>query len=386
MVELKDFKLVYGGTTLYFGSDSTEKIREHIAGKKRALIVTGRRSARESGALKDVESVLEDLKIERKIFDRVSFNPTVEIVEEIVEELKSFSPDFIVAIGGGSVIDSAKLASAAYAESRNPADYIKGRAKAQKHLFLVAVNLTHGTGTEIDRYAVATISQTKEKLGTIVAYPDVSVDNPKYLLTLSRNQTIFTSLDALYHALESSISSSSNALVIDLSRAAVEKIFSYLGKAVSNPRDIESRYMLLYSSMLAGIAIDLAGTSIIHGLEHGLSGVEPGLEHGAGLAIIGPTLMKVLYRVRTEEAYAVMRIIDPELRPLAEDAERAGESLARFQESVGFNLSLADYGFDEKKLREAIEVSWPLFNGRLIPGVLEMGKEQIFSLLRPLLK
>jgi len=383
--ELKDFRLAYGETILYFGPNSTEKIKDHIRGMKRALAVTGKRSARESGALSDIEKILGELGIEMRIYDRVHSNPTVEIVEEIVGELRDYKADFIIAIGGGSVIDSAKLASASYAENRRPEDYLKGNHRASKHLYLVAFNLTHGTGTEIDRYAVATITRTKEKLGTSVAYPNVSVDNPRYLLTLSRNQTLFTSLDALYHALESSVSPASNVMVRDLSRAAVAKIREYLRRAVDSPRDLEARYMLLYASMAAGIAIDMAGTSIIHGLEHGLSGVVPQLEHGAGLAIIGPELMKVLYRAKPREAWEVLSLLDPSLQPRAEDAERAGESLRKFQESAGFSLRLSDYGFSEAELREAVSVAWPLFESRITPEIPPLSREDVFSILRKLL-
>ncbi|MGC8997248.1 MAG: iron-containing alcohol dehydrogenase [Fervidicoccaceae archaeon] len=385
MNDLKTFKFNYGGTILYFGPESTERIRDHLEGKKKALIVTGKRSAKESGALSDIEKILDELHIERKIYDGVRFNPTVEIVEEIIGEMRSLGADFLIAIGGGSVIDSAKLASVAYVEDRKPEEYLKGYARASKHLFLVAVNLTHGTGTEIDRYAVATITRTREKLGTAVAYPDVSVDNPKYMISLSKNQTLFTSLDALYHALESSVSPASNVLVRDLSRTAIEKIISYLKKAVENPKDLEARYMLLYASMLAGVAIDMAGTSIIHGLEHGLSGVVPNLEHGAGLAIIGPELFKLLYRAKPQEAWEAMRALDPTLRPNKEDAERAGESILKFQRSVGFSLTLSEYGFNDRKLREAIDVAWPLFQSRLMPELPEIGKEEIFSILKALL-
>jgi alcohol dehydrogenase YqhD (iron-dependent ADH family) len=120
-------------------------------------------------------------------------------------------------------------------------------------------------------------------------------------------------------------------------------------------------------------------------LEHGLSGVVPNLEHGAGLAIIGPELFKLLYRAKPQEAWEAMRALDPTLRPNKEDAERAGESILKFQRSVGFSLTLSEYGFNDRKLREAIDVAWPLFQSRLMPELPEIGKEEIFSILKALL-
>lgn len=168
----------------------------------------------------------------------------------------------------------------------------------------------------------------------------------------------------------------------DLSESAVRYIVKYLGNAVSNPRDIEARYWLLYASMLAGISIDYSFTTIIHAQEHGLSGVNPRLEHGAGLAIIGPYFLPILYKAFPEEANRILRIIDPSLRPVPEDAERASIALKKFQESVGFKYTLRDYGFDEDTLKEAVEVSWPLLEPRIPKEKYSITKELAYELLK----
>jgi alcohol dehydrogenase len=154
----KDFSLSFRETTLYFGINSTERISRSIKGFRRALIVTGKTSAKKSGALDDILKILNENDIEYTIYDSVTSNPTVDKIEEITEKGKIFDTDLIIAIGGGSVIDSAKFASVILSIGGNPVDYIKRKIKPVSHTFLVAINLTQGTGTEDDRYAVATIS------------------------------------------------------------------------------------------------------------------------------------------------------------------------------------------------------------------------------------
>ncbi|MGB9830529.1 MAG: iron-containing alcohol dehydrogenase [Fervidicoccus fontis] len=381
MSSTKDFSLSFRETILYFGINSTERISRSIKGFRRALIVTGKTSAKKSGALDDILKILNENDIEYTIYDSVTSNPTVDKIEEITEKGKIFDTDLIIAIGGGSVIDSAKFASVILSIGGNPVDYIKRKIKPVSHTFLVAINLTHGTGTEVDRYAVATISETKEKLGSSIAYPNISVDNPRYMVSLSPQQTLFTSIDAFYHALESSIVESSNPYVQDLSEKSAYYIKTYIQVAMKNPSDIEARYWLLYASMLAGISIDLAGTSIIHGMEHGLSGVNPSLEHGAGLAIIGPLFLPLLYKAFPENSWKVMKVLDPSLRPTPEDAEKAGKILDEFQKSIGFNYALKDYGFDKEWLKDAVEAGWRIFEPRIPKDKFILTKEQVYNML-----
>ncbi len=104
--------------------------------------------------------------------------------------------DLVIAIGGGSVIDTAKVASVVAASGGRVEDYLYFRMKTKRMIPLIAINLTHGTGTEIDRYAVITIDETRGKRGIGIRYPDISFDDPRYTLTLPENQTLYTSLDA----------------------------------------------------------------------------------------------------------------------------------------------------------------------------------------------
>jgi len=356
---LPRFSLRYAGTQLFFGPETVENLEKWVSQFKRVYLVTGRKSAEVSGALKDVTQILERAGVKYERFSEVFPNPTDTLVNRLGELMWRFGAEAVIAIGGGSVIDTAKNASVVAACGGTIEDYIKGRREVREALPIAAVNLTHGTGTEVDRYAVTTIERTKEKISLAhpAIYPKISIDDPRYLLTLPKNQTIYTTLDALYHAIESATTRDSPPIVEPIAEEAVKLIARYLPKAVENPRDLEARYWLLYASMLAGIAIDLGRTHLVHAIEHALSGLRPELPHGAGLAIIGPRIVEATYRARPEKTWRLLRHLDPELEPREEHAPRAAKAVEEFQKRVGFSEKLRDYGFSEADEPKVVELT-----------------------------
>jgi len=311
------------------------------------FIVTSRRAARVSGALDDVLSILTKLGVKYEHYDGVVPNPSTRIANDVGERVWRFGAEAIVAIGGGSVIDVAKIASIIAECGGKAEEYIKRVREVCAALPVAAINLTHGTGSEINRYAVATIEETHEKLSVASdhIYPAISIDDPRYLKTLPKNQTIYTSLDALYHAIEAATTKTSSPYTVMLGEEVVKLIAKWLPVALQQPENLEARYWLLYASMLAGIAIDHGRTHLVHAMEHALSGLKPELAHGAGLAILGPHIVIHIYRAMPEVMHRLLRHLDPSLEPTPDHAEKASEALARFQRSVGFTERLSDYGF-----------------------------------------
>jgi alcohol dehydrogenase class IV len=441
----KKFKVRIGEVDLYFGPGVlVENISRALEGVGKAMIVTSRSAAKVSGALRDVVGALEKSSIEYRVYDKVTPNPSTSIVDELIEELEVFNPSALIAIGGGSVIDTAKLASILYGSGLKTIDYILGAkpgfprgnllniskyffasgfpgsvrvftaslpglsglhitqkplihiednnssskthhpqentrreinkfkpathsysqpittifrsVTGSKGLKLIAVNLTHGTGSEVDRFAVATITGTIEKRGMAVRYPDISFDDPVYTLTLSRDQTLYTTIDAFYHAYESATSNRSNLLVLSLAEESVKYITMYLRRALEKPRDLEARTMLLYSSMLAGVCIDTtSGTHLIHALEHGFSGFKPELPHGAGLAILGPRIVYYTHKAVPEQSARILKHIDPSIKPISDDADKAMKAVKEFQDNHGFNKRLSDYGIAVSDLKQILD-------------------------------
>lgn len=351
---LESFKIYNGGVKLYFGRDVVSRIKRYLKQYKNLLIVTGRKSATISGALPDVSRILDELGIDYRVYSGVRANPDTSIVEGIVEEYRGYGSDGFIAIGGGSVIDAVKAARAVIAGGGRIEDYLLGGRKPPVNQpFLLAVNLTHGTGTEIDRYSVVTITREKLKIGFSAGYPDISIDDPYYTRTLPRNQTIYTSLDAFAHAVESATSTLSSPYTRLLAREAVKLIVEYLPRSLEDPGDLEARYWLLYASMIAGIGIDHGATHLGHGLEHVLSGFNPDLPHGAGLGILYRKLIEVFYQYFPETLAEILKPLNENLKPRSEDAVKARRAYEEFLERIGFSEKLRDYGFDEDIVGEA---------------------------------
>ncbi|MGC8581321.1 MAG: iron-containing alcohol dehydrogenase [Thermoplasmata archaeon] len=374
-----NFDLNYQGVKLYFGEGSVTKLSAHIKGLEKVIIVMGKSSGIKSGAFDDVKHELEKYNTKYYVYDGITPNPTVQQAQTLVELLRKESADGIVAIGGGSVIDTAKVAGVAKAENGNVMDYFLYRKKATKTFPLFVVNLTHGTGTEVDRYSVLTESETKKKRGMVTIYPTVSADDPKYLISLQKDQTIFTSLDAFYHSYESSTKISSSPYVDAHSNVAVSTIQKWLPKTLGELSNKDYRYWLLYASMMAGIAIDLAGTHIIHLIEHAISGTNPYVPHGAGLAIIGPRAVYYVHKFIPEKSAPILSILDPNIMSVKDDAEKAEKALKKFQENIGFKQTLGDYGIGRDDVKNIVNMALESLKlqGKGIPILKEEDIEDI---------
>jgi alcohol dehydrogenase len=361
---MKPFNIYNGGVKLFFGVNRLDEVKPLLRGFRKLLIVTGRRSAKVSGALDDIVNLLNSLGIGYEQYDRVKPNPDKYVVEEIAEVYRSGGFDGFVAIGGGSVIDSAKAARVVVSGGGSIEDYLYHRRRIpEKQPFLLAVNLTHGTGTEIDRYSVVSIPEKREKIGFGAGYPTASIDDPRYTLTLPRNQTIYTSIDAFAHSVESSTSILASPYTELLSSEAIRLIVEYLPKTLSDPKNIEYRYWLLYASMIAGISIDHGVTHLGHGLEHVLSGINPSLPHGAGLAILYKSLIKIFYQHNPETMAKLLKPLDPGLRPILDDSVKAQKAYNRFLERIGFDESLSSYGFGRDDIGEIVKLymDYPIY-------------------------
>ncbi|MEM0226396.1 MAG: iron-containing alcohol dehydrogenase [Thermofilaceae archaeon] len=370
---LKSFKYRYAGIELYFGPGAISGLEDWLKRHERVLIVTGRRSAKESGALDDALKILSRHGVAYEVFSDVTPNPWASQADRMAERAWSMGAEAILAIGGGSVIDAAKVAAMIAVSGGRASDYVYGRRRARGCLPVYAINLTHGTGTEVDRYSVLTVDETREKRGMVSIYPTASVDDPLYTLTLPRDQTIYVSLDVFYHAYESATQRDSPPIVELLSAEAVRLLGMWLPRAVENLNDLEARYWLLYASMLAGVAIDISGTHVNHLLEHELSGANPRLAHGCGLALLGPRVVYYTHKLAPQASAAVLRALEPSIRPVPDDAEKAMRVVKEFQESVGFRERLSDYGFSESDLRAI---------ARKHAGLMGFSEEQLFDILK----
>ena len=352
-------------TTLFFGIDaihSFEKIAKYIVTQDLSplLIITGKSSYKKCGAWNVVKEILESYEIEYAHYDGVSSNPTIEMVQTAFEFGRGIGAKSVLGIGGGSVIDVSKATAVLIANKDISARelYLK-RPQVNPAVPIFAINTTHGTGTEVDRFAVATIPEERAKISIAYdsIYPTFSIDDPSLTTKLPRDQTIYVTIDALSHALESMTSKYSNPFTVNLATQASHRIFENLPKALDYPEDVEVRYWLLYASMIAGITLDNSRAHLAHALEHPISAVKPEVPHGLGLALLLPVVIEKAYEAFPDVLSVALRPIANDLRGLPEEGKKARKALEEWISSLGLNKRLSDLGFCEEDVDELVRIA-----------------------------
>lgn len=346
-------------TVLYLGAGATAALEQvfshyHSRGVTRAGIITGKGSYIKSGAWQRVLSFVDGL-FEFQHFDGVEPNPTTELLDRVVSYFKDFGPQLFIAIGGGSVIDTTKAVSALIrAEGVRADDLYTYKWNPEDALPVVAINLTHGTGSEVDRYAVATIKGTPYKGGIAhrCLYPEYAIDDPELMITLSEAQTRYTTIDAMAHLIEGATTLKASPFTVMLAREGIAKIARWLPVALKEPENIEARYHLLYASVLGGLAIDSAVVHLTHPMEHLLSAKNSALPHGLGLALLLPSVVEAIYPAVAEVVEEIMEPLIGRPGRVANRAVYIRDALRQWFFEVGFRECLSDYGFSEKDVPE----------------------------------
>ncbi|MGE4564255.1 MAG: iron-containing alcohol dehydrogenase [Victivallaceae bacterium] len=357
--EVKEFRLK---TLVYFGCGAIRKIEDIAAalakrGIKKILVVSGRGAYKSTGAWDHVVPALARHGIDYALYDRVTPNPTTLQIDEAV----ALAPDAgaVLAIGGGSPIDAGKSAAILLAyPDRNADELYKYEFTPEKAVPVIAINLTHGTGTEVDRFAVATIpvDEYKPAIAYDCIYPEWAIDDPALMTGLGEKQTRFVSIDAVNHSVEAVTSIVASPLSISLGREAIALVAKFLPVALKSPDDLTARYYLLYASLLAGVAFDNGVLHYTHALEHPLSAVKPDLTHGLGLAILLPAVVKHVYPVRPKVLADVLAPLVPGLEGNPVEADQAAIGVENWLRSVGVTEKLSDEGFKAADLDRLVEL------------------------------
>jgi len=243
--------MFYCPTRIIFARNAVQKAKSHIASLgKRALIVTGKKSAKQSGALVDVLAVLTESCVSYVLFDSVTENPALDIVMEGKSVFLQNDCDFVIGIGGGSPIDAAKAISLAAANALNRDELYN--ISAFKSVYpILAIPLTAGTGTEATQYSVLSDPLTKKKagFGSDLAFPVLAVLDPQYTITLPIKVTLHTALDALSHLLEGLYSNQRSPLVYPFIYKGIASIIKFLPIVLSQPENYPAREELMRDAL-----------------------------------------------------------------------------------------------------------------------------------------
>ncbi len=372
-------------TLIYFGCGAIHKIND-IAdqllakGIKKVLIVSGRGAYKATGAWDVIAPALEKRNIAYFLYDKVTPNPTVDQIDEAVASAKDAQA--VIAIGGGSPIDAGKSAAILLAyPGKTASELYEMKFTPETAVPIVAVNLTHGTGTEADRFAVATILEKEYKpaIAYDCIYPTWSIDDPALMTGLSAQQTRFVSIDAVNHCIEAATGKAASPLSVSLAREVLALVARYLPEAEKDPKNLEARYYLLYASMLAGVAFDNGLLHYTHALEHPLSGVKPDLAHGLGLAMIVPAVVKEIYPYRAEILADILAPMVPGLKGEADEADKAAKGLEKWLADSKVPQKLTDEGFTAGNIDRLVELAFttPSLDGLLALAPNEADRDAV---------
>lgn len=340
-------------TTCYLGVGAIHKMKKIAAalfehGLRKVIVVTGKASHIKTGAWPVVQKCLEEQGISYILYSKVTPNPTADEVDEAAKEARSFGADCVIAIGGGSPIDAGKsIAVLISYPDKTSRDLYEFKFKPMKAAPIIAVNLTHGTGTEVDRFAVVTIPEKEYKpaIAYDCIYPLYAIDDPSLMTLLPSDQTVYVSIDAVNHVIEAATTIQDNPFAITLAKETIRLVNTYLPFAKENPNDLKARYFLLYASMIAGISFDNGLLHFTHALEHPLSGVKPDLTHGLGLALLLPAVIKEIYPAKAEILAEIFSPILPELTGTQSEAQQASSGIRNWLIKMGVKGTLKDEGF-----------------------------------------
>ncbi|MCI1681129.1 MAG: iron-containing alcohol dehydrogenase [Bacteroides sp.] len=275
-------------TKLFFGCGSINNLATApLPGKKALIVISAGTSMRKYGYLEKVENAIAQNGATSVVYDKILPNPTNAHVMEAAEICRREKCDFVIGLGGGSSIDSAKSIAVMACNDGDYWDYIgggSGKGKPIKGaLPVVAIPTTAGTGTEMDPWTVITNGNEKIGYGNEHTFPVFSIVDPDLMMSVPAHLTAYQGFDAFFHASEGYLANIANPISRLYSLKSIALLYQFLPRAVADGDDVEARTNVALASTLAGIVESTSGCISQHSLEHAMSAFYPKLPHGAGL-------------------------------------------------------------------------------------------------------
>ena len=315
-------------------------------GFKKALVVTDKFLV-SCGIAEKVTNVLKEQNIEFVIYDEVLPNPTCEVVNNGLIELKRHECDFVVSIGGGSPQDTAKAVALLATNGGDIRTYEGVNVTKNKALPIVAVNTTAGTSSEVTINYVITDEERHVKMVMVDknSLVTITVNDPELMVNKPAALTAATGMDALTHAIETLVTPGAYAVTDATALDAVKIIFEYLPRAVKNGQDIEAREQMVYAIFLGGIAFSNAGLGNVHAMAHQLGGVYD-LPHGVCNAMLLPHVEEVNAKHVPEKFVAIAKVLDYDVKGKSADecAAYVIERIKELSKEVGIPQTLTELG------------------------------------------
>ena len=372
-------------TKLLFGTGKLSELHnEVLPGKKALLLTSAGKSYKTNGSFDKTVEQLKLAGVEYVHLANVVENPLKENCEEAGKFAKENGCDFIVALGGGAVLDSSVPVSIMATNDGDLWDYVfggtgKGKIAPNKPLPIVTIATSSGTGSEMNEWGVICKEDTDEKIGMgdRRCKPVIAVVDPTYMTTVPAKYTAFQGFDALFHNTEVMMSTSLNVMSEAIALSAIENIYKYLPKAVANGNDLEAREHVAYASTMAGITMQLTSTTAQHSMEHAMSAYHRNLQHGAGLIIISKEFAQFFVdKHACDDRFIKMaRVMG---YPESNNPQDFVTALVELQKACGVaDLKMSDYGFEKSECMTLAKAARNLQGGLYAANPCETSDEDI---------
>ncbi|SHK47960.1 iron-containing alcohol dehydrogenase [Desulforamulus aeronauticus] len=382
---------MYVPTRFVFGNGRLDELHQQkMPGKKAILAISNGKSVRENGVLDRTLEQLKKAGVHAAVFSGIGANPTKTEVMEGAKFARDNGCDFIVALGGGSVMDAAKAIAMMATNNGDLWDYVggktgKGQPLQRDPLPIVCITTTAGTGSEADQWGVVTNEETNEKIGVggyDSTFPVLSIIDPELMVSVPPKFTAYQGFDVLFHATESYISTFASAMSDMYALTAIENVGKYLARAVKDGNDMEAREGMAFANTLSGVVMTVSVTTAEHSLEHAMSAYHPELPHGAGLIMIS----QAFHGFFIEKHACDDRFVRMAQALGMKDAEKPEDfltALTKLQEVCGVaDLKMSDYGITPDEFDKLAANAREAMGGLFAANPCEMTHEDCVEVFR----
>ena len=342
-------------TKIYFGNNKEELIGQICldGGYKRVYIVIGQGSVKRTGLLDRVLESLDKAGIKYQVLEGVRANPTIDLCHKGIEEARAFTPNLILGIGGGSVVDTAKNIAVGYFYAGDSFDFNLHKAKPKKALPVGVILTIAASGSELSNSCVIQDDEKKIKRGfnDDLIRPVFVIENPKLTYSVSKVQTAYGIVDIMMHTLERYFNGSSDNEPADgFAEALLRSVIKAAKTVIDNPTDYDARAVLMLMSSLSHNDITSIGKGkmlFVHQIEHAVSGVYPEVAHAAGLAALFPAWAKYYVNYDTDKFNSLAVNVFGIHKMNKLDAAKAGiQEIEKLFTSLGMPKTFKDLGIN----------------------------------------
>ncbi|HHU31382.1 MAG TPA: iron-containing alcohol dehydrogenase [Clostridia bacterium] len=340
--------------SIVFGMDAINQvgIEAKKLNAKRVLFLTGP-NVKKAGHGERVMSLLKDEQIETElsILERSTPEPTTDIAENTAKLARELKVDLIIGMGGGSIIDVAKMSAALLNNPLKVRDYFGKEKLPNRGIPTIMIPTTSGTGAEVTKHAIFLDEENgvKKAVASSNLLPDTAIIDPLLTVSCPAKVTASSGMDAFLHAAEPFLSKEANLLTDCIALKAIRLISKWIGPAFANGEDMEARYYMSLGSLMAGLVLNNSGTSLVHALAYPIGG-EYHVPHGPSLTCILNSCLNYIKVAKQERLAMIAEAMGERIEGLSEReaAQLAIDAIRNLLVKLGLPTSLTDLNITDK--------------------------------------